>query len=101
MRLTPHQIAIFKQLAAELFGPQTQLYLFGSRTDDQKSGGDIDLYVTGYTGSIKQQVEAKLLFLTKAKLSIGEQRIDVVFAPHQSQQQAPIHQMAERTGVLL
>ncbi len=51
MRLTPHQVDIFKQLAAEHFGPQTKLYLFGSRTDDQKAGGDIDLYVSGYSAA--------------------------------------------------
>lgn len=101
MRLTSRQIATFKRLAEETFGPQARLMLFGSRVDDQRLGGDIDLYVVGFNGSIQQQVDAKLRFLVKSKLELGEQRIDLVFSPGEGQERLPIHQVAERTGVLL
>ncbi len=101
MRLTQHQIAVFKELSTEIFGTQAQLYLFGSRVDEQKAGGDIDLYITGFNGELKDQIDAKIRFLAKAKLSIGEQRIDIVFAPQPGTNHAPIHHMAEQTGVLL
>jgi predicted nucleotidyltransferase len=32
-------------IGREIFGQNTQIYLFGSRTDDAKRGGDIDLYL--------------------------------------------------------
>lgn len=47
MRLTPEQIRSIKQVAAEVFGSDAHVYLFGSRVDDQARSGDIDLYITG------------------------------------------------------
>lgn len=44
MRLSKNQIlAILK--AKELFFPNSKIYLFGSRIDPSKTGGDIDLYI--------------------------------------------------------
>lgn len=45
MRLTSKQIAFIKQTVAEHFGPGARVWLFGSRVDDAKRGGDVDLYV--------------------------------------------------------
>ena len=47
MRLNQHQIETLKRLGTENFGTQAKLILFGSRADDSRRGGDIDLYVTG------------------------------------------------------
>lgn len=101
MRLTNTQKETFKHLAAEIFGENVRLYLFGSRIDDRRAGGDIDLYVVGFDGTIEQQFDAKLQFLVEAKLILGEQRIDLVFAPVRGQKMAPIQQLAERTGIPL
>ncbi len=44
MRLSQTQIsAILK--AKKSFFPDSKIYLFGSRTDDSRNGGDIDLYI--------------------------------------------------------
>lgn len=101
MRLTTRQIETFKHVAGEIFGPRARLMLFGSRVDERRSGGDIDLYVVGFNGSLQQQVEAKLRFLSRIKLELGEQRIDVVFSPTEGQSRLPIHEFAEQTGVFL
>ena len=45
MRLSPEQIAQIRQSAAESFGPEARVWLFGSRVDDSKRGGDVDLLV--------------------------------------------------------
>lgn len=45
MRLTEHQAKVIKKNCQMVFGEQTQVYLFGSRTDDNRRGGDIDLYI--------------------------------------------------------
>lgn len=45
MRLKPDQIAFIKTTVAEHFGVGARVRLFGSRVDDAKRGGDIDLYV--------------------------------------------------------
>ncbi|WP_176374249.1 nucleotidyltransferase domain-containing protein [Desulfuromonas acetexigens] len=101
MRLTPREIEVLKEVAAEVFGPQVRLFLFGSRLDDARRGGDVDLYVTGFVRPLAEQLDAKLQFLVKAKERLGEQRIDVVFAAGSGESLTPIQQMAEKTGVPL
>ena len=101
MRLTPFQREIFKQLTAEVFGPQAQVWLFGSRADDQRRGGDIDLYITGFTQTSKEIQDAVSRFVVKAQFKIGEQRIDVVKAPTPGEPRLLIHRVAEETGILL
>ena len=44
MRLSIKEISIIKNKVNNIFG-ETIIYLFGSRTDDSKKGGDIDLYI--------------------------------------------------------
>lgn len=101
MRLTPQQIHSIKHVALEVLGSAAQVYLFGSRVDDQRRGGDIDLYVTETNLSLEDQLDAKLKFLVKIKQQLGEQRIDLVFAPTPGQAVLPIHRMAQQSGVPL
>ena len=53
------------------------VYLFGSRTDDSKRGGDIDLFIE--TSDTSDLFMKKIRFLAKLKRAIGDQKIDVVF----------------------
>lgn len=46
MRLTANEQNQIKHIIAEVFGNNARLMLFGSRVDDSKRGGDVDLYVT-------------------------------------------------------
>ena len=45
MRLTEFEINAIKQCALEIFGDNVQVFLFGSRVDDSKKGGDIGSYI--------------------------------------------------------
>ncbi|MEO5363748.1 MAG: nucleotidyltransferase domain-containing protein [Magnetococcus sp. DMHC-8] len=101
MRLTSIQIEVFKQLAAEVFGPQAQVWLFGSRTDDQRRGGDIDLYITGFSQTRPALPAAVDRFVVKAQQQLGEQRIDVVTAPVPGEPPLLIHRVAAETGIRL
>ncbi|NEX15935.1 MAG: DNA polymerase III subunit beta, partial [Halochromatium sp.] len=46
MRLNAHQRETIKQAARGCFGADATVRLFGSRVDDHKRGGDIDLFIT-------------------------------------------------------
>ena len=45
MRLTQDQQAAILTAATEVFGECAGVWLFGSRADDSKKGGDIDLII--------------------------------------------------------
>jgi len=61
----PVEIHSIKQVAAEVFGSGAHLFLFGSRVDDQRRGGDIDLYISSTALPLEAQLESKLKFLVK------------------------------------
>ena len=60
MRLNQHQIEALKRLGTEIFGEQAKLMLFGSRADDSRRGGDIDLYVVGIDLKQDQLSDSKI-----------------------------------------
>ena len=55
--------------------PNATIYLFGSRADDAKKGGDIDLLILN---DEKITLSQKIKFLGNFMLQFGEQRIDVL-----------------------
>ena len=55
--------------------PKATIYLFGSRADDAKKGGDIDLLIFN---DEKITILQKIKFLGNFMLQFGEQRIDLV-----------------------
>lgn len=78
MRLTNSQLTIIKQTVSHIFGVGALVYLFGSRVDDAKKGGDIDLYIVP---EIKDNLlEKKIQFLTALVMNLGDQKIDVIIA---------------------
>ena len=70
------------------------VYLFGSRVDDTKKGGDIDLLVLSdrLTSDNKRTIKMKLNEL------LGEQKIDLLIAADDSD---PFVKLALGTGVKL
>ena len=45
MRLTSDQAEAIRQRVRRHLGPNTRIWLFGSRVDDRRRGGDVDLYI--------------------------------------------------------
>jgi predicted nucleotidyltransferase len=45
MRLTAHQIEIIQTTAQSVVGDGAKIWLYGSRLDDQRRGGDVDLLI--------------------------------------------------------
>lgn len=87
MRLNEHEVESIKNLAQVHFGIDVQVILFGSRTNNEKRGGDIDLFIRKQNGE-KPDVRSKINFIADLIFKIGEQKIDVVLdnpAMHRSE----------------
>ena len=72
MRLNEQEVNAIKESASKIFGDTVQVYLFGSRVDDDKKGGDIE-----------------------SQKRIGEQKIDVVISKDQHR---PLEQSVIKHG---
>ena len=70
MRLSEKEIKLIKHKVKSIFG-EAVVYLFGSRLDDSKRGGDIDLYVVTQTN--------ENLFSKKRKLKMTLE--DLLYKP--------------------
>ncbi|MGH8583380.1 MAG: nucleotidyltransferase domain-containing protein [Gammaproteobacteria bacterium] len=99
MRLTDTQVRIIKTRAAECFGPNAHVWLFGSRVDDDARGGDIDLYVE-LSEPINDAAWRAPRFNGALQQAFGAQRIDIV-TRGPGEPLKPIHETAKRTGVAL
>jgi len=99
MRLTTEQQQAIKSASLAVFGEDAQVFLFGSRTDDQARGGDVDVMV-----KIPGRVESPALKTARlaATLSrtMGGRKVDVILQTDDLAR-LPIHDIAERTGVTL
>ena len=71
MRLTNVEINSIKQSAIDIFGADVQVFLFGSRVDDTKKGGVIDLYIKTKMGN---ELTHKIKFLVALEQKLGEQK---------------------------
>jgi len=97
MRLKKEHIKNIKELAIKIFGKDTQVYLFGSRVNDSKKGGDIDLYIE--TTTKEDLFEKKIQMLLSLYKIIGEQKIDLIINNFSGDKL--IYKVAKKEGVLL
>ena len=73
MRISQYHREFFKKYWENIL-PESKVFLFGSRTDDNKRGGDIDLLILS---NDKISIDQKLKFICKFYIQFGEQKIDV------------------------
>lgn len=60
MRITPAQVHLIARSIQQHLGPSARIWLFGSRLDDRKHGGDLDLYVEADPQPILEAVRCKV-----------------------------------------
>jgi len=95
MRLKEAEINIIRDVFLKVFG-HGELYLFGSRVDDSKRGGDIDLYIV--PSSTDNLAVKKIDFKVLLKKTMQDREIDVVIDRGKNRL---IDTVAKNTGVLL
>jgi len=95
MRLSNDQRQSIVLAARRNLGEDAKIWLFGSRVDDTRRGGDVDLYV-------EARGPCPLMAALQCKLSIEESLdLHVDLLGNDQQQERPIFQIARKTGVLL
>lgn len=98
MRLNEKQLTAIKELFKEHFLENDHIWLFGSRVDDTKRGGDIDLYIeTEYDADTAYEKKSKLWSGLQRK--IGEQKIDIVINRIKSDSHLRIYDIARKEGI--
>lgn len=99
MRLDPQERHLIRAAVAKRFGPSARVWLFGSRTDDNARGGDIDLLID-CDEPIAEDLRAALILETELQEALGDQKIDILIA-HPGGSETPLHRIARSTGLLL
>ncbi len=100
MRLTEKEIEVIISRTRLYFGSSARAWLFGSRTNDEKKGGDIDLFIKSEEPE-RLTLENRLRFSVDLKLSLGDQRIDVVLDTPALQLQEVFYQTIQETALKL
>jgi predicted nucleotidyltransferase len=96
MRLKPEQIQFIKSTIARHFGEDARLWLFGSRVDDAKRGGDVDLYVE--SDSQTSLFNQRLHCLTALEMGLPYP-VDLVV--NDGREDRPIYRIARAQGMPL
>lgn len=79
MRLAALEKRIIRSVISK-YDNSAKVYLFGSRVDDHKKGGDIDLLIF----SKKLNFDKKLKIKIELKELLGDQKINIVIAKDKS-----------------
>ena len=102
MRLPPQTVQAIEQAAREFFAPGSTIRLFGSRLDDRRRGGDIDLLIEPPVPlPPAEQISRRNGFLARLYRQLGEQKIDVLIVPAGYPDQRPVIQAARSEGQII
>ncbi|QEN05654.1 nucleotidyltransferase domain-containing protein [Thiospirochaeta perfilievii] len=96
MRLSPRLQKLFVSTSRNLFG-ESNIYLFGSRTDDSKKGGDFDIAIE-YPESADEFKKLKIKFITSIIQQGYDIKIDLVQLDSSN---SLINSEIRETGILL
>ena len=99
MRLTEAQRKSIKSAVTGVIGEESRVWLFGSRVDDAKRGGDIDLLIET-DRVVSSRISALCRIEGALAKRLGNRRIDVLLKDAQTAE-APIFHAARKTGILL
>jgi predicted nucleotidyltransferase len=96
MRLSDGERMQIKTIIASTFGNGAEVWLFGSRVDDSKRGGDVDLYVTGANAADLYQARIAAISALEEVLLYP---VDLV--AEEPGRDLPIYRIARSQGVRL
>ncbi len=102
MRLTSTELSMIEAAANATLAAGSRVVLFGSRTDNARRSGDIDLLVelNGVLGAT-EVVAQRAAFASRLYRTLGKRRIDIVMKPANPIDTRPIVIAARKNGIEL
>lgn len=101
IRLSNDELLAIQQSFRTIFLPSDHLWLFGSRANINKKGGDIDLYIETNINDFTDTRARENALVLMLWNQIGEQRVDVVINILSENKQLAIYKIARDTGIQL
>ena len=99
MRLNTYQRDVIRCATSELAGPMARVLLFGSRTDPEQRGGDIDLLIE-LPENVADRFNIGVRIGARIERQLGLQKIDILVADPQTPD-SPVLSAARRDGIAL
>jgi predicted nucleotidyltransferase len=100
MRITAQERQATLDEITRRFGRHSRVWLFGSRADDSKRGGDVDIYVEAEHPPKESKVKTRINAAAALENIYGGVSVDLVVRYAREPEQ-PIHRIAKDTGVAL
>ncbi|GAB4296072.1 MAG: hypothetical protein Kow0096_13300 [Thiohalomonadaceae bacterium] len=91
MRLTNQQAELIRNSIRRYFGANAKVWLFGSRIDDSRRGGDVDLYIEPEYTDLTSELKCKINLEDELDL-----HVDLVI--NQAGKEEPIYAIAKQEG---
>ncbi len=103
MRVTPQQAETVRMLAHRHFGEDAVVWLFGSRVDDGKKGGDYDFLIETSLDQPDVIIARKIALIVELQSSLPfeDEKIDMIVKRRSSGFEMPIYAVAMEEGVRL
>ncbi|MET3109518.1 putative nucleotidyltransferase [Oxalobacteraceae bacterium GrIS 2.11] len=79
-------------IITQQFGGKVMVWLFGSRANDMKRGGDVDIYVESSSSDLMQKIKCQ-----SQLMDLFDLNVDLIVGNGSK----PIHRIAKETGVRL
>ena len=92
MRISTEAARIVVDIISTRYGEDCPIWLFGSRADDTKRGGDVDIFVQAESSDVMHKIDCK-----RALTELLDLNVDLVVGNGDK----PIHRIAKQTGVRL
>lgn len=84
----------------ERFGKRSRVWLFGSRADDSKRGGDVDIYVEAEHPPPASRAMLRIDAAVALEEIFGGGSVDLIVR-YAEEPEKPIHRIAKNSGVVL
>ncbi len=97
VRLTEHQVRDIKDAVRRVLGDDAKVFIFGSRADPSRRGGDIDVLVkVSRSISAEERFDVKKRLFVEMCKRLGERKIDLLVS---GEPESPVEKIAMEEGV--